>query len=64
MTEAGEWHPFVTELLTEHYDARYTVDGSGTYTVPSATVPLSCHEVDAITQAAVEVANHAEKLNR
>lgn len=55
MTEAGEWHPFVTELLTEHYDNRYTVDGSGNYPVPSATVPLSSHDPDSIAAAAKEI---------
>lgn len=55
MTEAGEWHPFVTELLIEHYDTRYTVDGSGNYHIPSARVPLPSHDKAAITKAAKEI---------
>lgn len=55
MTEAGEWHPFVTELLTEHYDTRYTVDGSGNYHIPSARVPLPSHDKAAVSEAAKEI---------
>lgn len=62
MTEAGEWHPFVSELLTEHYDTRYTVDGSGNYPVPSGKVPLPSHDEAAITKAAKEIIKLAPSL--
>ncbi|MDF1824019.1 MAG: tRNA 2-selenouridine(34) synthase MnmH [Verrucomicrobiales bacterium] len=62
MTEAGEWHPFVVELLTEHYDHRYTVDGSGNYQVPSATVQLLSHDSIAIKEAAEQIRRLAPSL--
>ncbi|MEM6278085.1 MAG: tRNA 2-selenouridine(34) synthase MnmH [Verrucomicrobiota bacterium] len=55
MTSDGEWIPFVEELLTHHYDSRYTVDGSGNYSVPVACVRLPQHDPEAVTTAANEV---------
>lgn len=52
MTEDGSWLPFVEELLRDHYDHRYTVDGSGNYAEPSATVELLSHDPSSIAVAA------------
>ncbi|MEM1441098.1 MAG: tRNA 2-selenouridine(34) synthase MnmH [Verrucomicrobiota bacterium] len=55
MTADGEWIPFVEDLLIHHYDTRYTVDGSGNYPVPTASVALPHHGPEAVAAAAEEL---------
>ncbi|MEM7602883.1 MAG: tRNA 2-selenouridine(34) synthase MnmH [Verrucomicrobiota bacterium] len=62
LTIADEWIPFVEELLTEHYDTRYTVDGSGNSAVPSARVPLLAHDPDTVASAAEDLLQKAPAL--
>lgn len=50
-----EWRRLVYELLEEHYDIRYTVDGSGHFNPPAISVPLDSHDEKSVVECASKV---------
>lgn len=47
-TRKGEWLNFTEELLRDHYDQRYTVEGTGNYSAPVDRVDLPHHDENTV----------------
>jgi tRNA 2-selenouridine synthase len=62
MSESGEWLSLVTELLSEHYDKRYSVGGSGHFEAPSVTLDLPQHDESSISRCAAQLVEKAAVL--
>lgn len=54
-SQEGEWRNLVYELLEQHYDVRYTVDGSGHFRTPSLSIPLAFHDEKTVADCAARV---------
>lgn len=62
LAEQGNWLDFVAELLSEHYDKCYTVEGTGHFEKPTTSVPLPSHSEDEISRAAKELLSRGKGL--
>ncbi len=62
LSRVGEWRTLVHDLLELHYDQRYTVDGSGYFSVPSEAIPLPRHDPETIASCTCEVLAVGDRL--
>jgi len=62
MSERGEWEELVTLLLSEHYDRRYSIGGSGSFESPSFTLPLPAHDPASVERCAAELVEKSTSL--
>jgi len=47
-----EWRELIADLLSEHYDKRYNVEGDGNYSVPSESFQLLHHNEECVQTCA------------
>lgn len=62
MSERGEWEELVTCLLSEHYDRRYSVGGSGAFERPSLVLHLPAHDPASVELCAEELVEQSALL--
>lgn len=60
--ERAEWSGLVTSLLSEHYDKRYSVAGSGYFEAPSVEIELPDHRPESIHECAFSVERETQNL--
>jgi len=62
LSRDSEWRTFVYELLEQHYDIRYTVDGSGHFEKPAQSISLARHDASSVSACAAEVIATADRM--